>query len=210
VDRLFYGDNLEVMREHVESASVDLVYLDPPFNSQATYNLLFRTPKGDAAEAQMEAFQDTWRWGPAAETAYADVLRSGSSAATMLAALRSFLGDSNLMAYLAMMAVRLIELRRVLKPTGSLYLHCDPTASHYLKVLLDGTFGADRFVSEIVWRRTNARGTSGRWPRLHDVLLCYSRSASFTFEPQRIKGDKTKLPHTLITGRTGESIKPTS
>lgn len=157
MNQLYYGDNLQVIREYIPDASVDLVYLDPPFNSNAQYNVLFRTPEGDAAEAQVEAFQDTWHWGEQAERAYAEVLDSGSSVAAILRALRSFLGESDLMAYLAMMAVRLVELHRVLNETGSLYLHCDPTASHYLKIILDGIFGADRFLNEVVWRRTNAR-----------------------------------------------------
>jgi DNA modification methylase len=135
------------------------------------------------------------------------VLTSGSPAAPILRALRSFLGDSDLMAYLAMMAVRLVEMRRVLKETGSLYLHCDPTASHYLKILLDGIFGANRFLNEIIWRRTNARGTTGRWPRIHDVILHYANGRRFTFNPQKTKADKAKLPHTLITGPDGRKYQ---
>jgi site-specific DNA-methyltransferase (adenine-specific) len=151
---LYYGDNLDVLRESIASDSVDLVYLDPPFNSQANYNVLFKGPSGKGADAQIEAFEDTWHWGEGAERAFTEVLASEhTQAAELLRAMRSFLGDNDVMAYLAMMAVRLIELHRVLKPTGSLYLHCDPTARHYLKMLLDGIFGSSNYRSEISWRR---------------------------------------------------------
>ena len=145
-NKLYFGDNLHVLREHIAAESVDLVYLDPPFNSNANYNILFKSPEGADSDAQIEAFEDTWHWNDNAEKAFDDVMRSGNSDAfELLRAMRAFLGDNDMMAYLAMMAVRLIELHRVLKPTGSLYLHRDPTASHYLK-LLDGVFGADIFL----------------------------------------------------------------
>lgn len=145
-NHLYYGDNLGVLRDHIATESVDLIYLDPPFNSNASYNVLFKGPSGGDSTAQIEAFDDTWHWNDSAEAAFGDVVRGGNAAAaTMLRAMRSFLGDNDMMAYLAMMAVRLIELHRVLKPTGSLYLHCDPTASHYLKILLDAVFGAKNF-----------------------------------------------------------------
>jgi site-specific DNA-methyltransferase (adenine-specific) len=151
---LYYGDNLGVLRNEIASNSVDLIYLDPPFNSQANYNVLFKSPSGKAADAQIEAFEDTWHWGEHAERAYAEVLASpATQAAQLLHAMRSFLGENDMMAYLARMAVRLIELHRVLKLTGSLYLHCDPTASHYLKILLDGIFGPTFFRNEIVWQQ---------------------------------------------------------
>ena len=141
-NHLYYGDNLSVLRDHIADASVDLIYLDPPFNSNASYNVLFKGPHGTQSAAQIEAFDDTWHWNDSAEAAFGDVMRGGNAAASiMLRAIRSFLGDNDMMAYLAMMAVRLVELHRVLKPTGSLYLHCDPTASHYLKILLDAVFG---------------------------------------------------------------------
>jgi hypothetical protein len=131
---LYYGDNLGYLRE-MDRQSVDLVYLDPPFNSKATYNLLFRSPKGGAVEAQTTAFKDTWTWDLPAETAFDEAMTSGSPAADILRAFRRFLGESDVMAYLAMMTPRLIHLHRVLKDTGSLYLHCDSTASHYLKLI---------------------------------------------------------------------------
>ncbi|HEU0220818.1 MAG TPA: DNA methyltransferase, partial [Paracoccaceae bacterium] len=156
-NHLYYGDNLAVLREHVADNSVDLVYLDPPFNSNASYNVLFKAPDGSGSAAQFEAFDDTWHWGDAATDAFEQVKKSGNSdAADLLIAMRGFLGENDMMAYLAMMAIRLLELHRVLKPTGSLYLHCDPTASHYLKILLDAVFGHRFFVNEIVWKRSDA------------------------------------------------------
>jgi site-specific DNA-methyltransferase (adenine-specific) len=152
---LFYGDNLAILREHVEDASVDLVYLDPPFNLNANYNLLFKAPDGLQSQAQIEAFDDTWHWNEPAERAFDEVMHSGNSdAAEMLRAMRSFLKENDMMAYLTMMAARLLELHRVLKPTGSLYLHCDPTASHYLKILLDAVLGKANVKNEIIWKRT--------------------------------------------------------
>jgi len=201
---LYYGDNLDVLRESIVSESVDLIYLDPPFNSNANYNVLFRSPAGTGSQAQIEAFEDTWEWGQEAEAAISNVVRSGvTDAADLLIAMRKFLGDNAMMAYLAMMAIRLIELHRVLKPTGSIYLHCDPTASHYLKLVMDAIFGAIRFQNEIVWERTNARGTVGRWPRVHDIILHYVKEDSFTFNPLKVNADKAKMPHTLITGKDG-------
>ena len=183
---LYYGDNLHVLREHVGNESVDLVYLDPPFNSNANYNILFKGPEGNSSESQIEAFEDTWHWNASAEHAFDEVMRSGNTDAfTLLRAMRDFLGDNDMMAYLAMMAVRLIELHRVLKPTGSLYLHCDPTASHYLKLLLDGVFGARRYINEIIWLRANAHNFKTRyWPRQHDTILFYAKGAELHLDPQ--------------------------
>ena len=130
-NKLYCGDNLNVLRESIASESVDLIYLDPPFNSNASYNVLFKAPTGEQSQAQIEAFDDTWHWNTSAEEAFDEVMKSRfSDASLMLKAMLSALGRNDMMAYLAMMAVRLIELHRVLKPTGSRYLHCDPTASH--------------------------------------------------------------------------------
>ena len=180
---LYYGDNLQVLREHVRDASVDLVYLDPPFNSNANYNVLFKAPGGEQSQAQIEAFEDTWHWNDVAESAFDGVMTSGNSnAADMLRAMRSFLGENDMMAYLAMMAVRLLELHRVLKKTGSLYLHCDPTASHYLKILLDAVFGPTNFGNEITWQRTNSKGLAfTRFARNHDIILRFTKSDEWTW-----------------------------
>ncbi|WP_413876394.1 site-specific DNA-methyltransferase [Albidovulum sp.] len=185
-NHLYYGDNLRVLRDEIADESVDLVYLDPPFNSNASYNVLFRSPTGEGSAAQIEAFDDTWHWGVEAEAAFQEVRRSGhTDAATMLEAMRSFLGMNDMMAYLAMMAVRLVELHRVLRPTGSLYLHCDPTASHYLKILLDAVFGKGRFRNEIIWKRTDshndAKQGAKHYGRIHDVILFYAKGEPGVF-----------------------------
>ncbi len=186
---LYYGDNLAVLRESIASESVDLVYLDPPFNSNANYNVLFKSPAGVGSQAQIEAFEDTWHWGQEAEDAFDQVIRSGNTdAADLLRAVRSFLGDNDMMAYLAMMTVRLIELYRVLKTTGSLYLHCDPTASPYLRVALDSIFDPRNFRNEIVWKRKSGRGETNQEPRkfgsTNDSILFYSKSNHHIFNKQ--------------------------
>jgi DNA modification methylase len=185
VNALYYGDNLTVLRENIERESVDLVYLDPPFNSQANYNLLFKNPSGEESHAQIEAFEDTWHWGEEAENAFDEVVGSwNTDAAELLRALRGFLKENDLMAYLCMMAIRLLELHRVLKANGSLYLHCDSSASHYLKLLMDATFGADKYRNEIVWQRTSAHNDPRKYGRIHDVILFYTRSDSYVWNQQ--------------------------
>jgi site-specific DNA-methyltransferase (adenine-specific) len=176
-NKLYYGDNLEVLREQIADASVDLIYLDPPFNSNAGYNVLFKTAQGSGADASMEAFDDTWTWGPTSASAMMDIASGTNRPLTvMMQAMHSALGDSPLMAYLAMMAVRLVELHRVLKDTGSLYLHCDPTASHYLKLVLDAVFGGENFRSEVIWKRTSGHNSAKRWGPVHDTIFYYVRS----------------------------------
>ena len=180
-NKLYFGDNLDVLREYIPDESVDLVYLDPPFNSQAHYNLVFESPTGERSSAQAGAFRDTWTWGDEAEWSFQEMMRIGGGTARFIDALRSALKESDTMAYLSMMAVRLHELHRKLKPTGSLYLHCDPTASHYLKVLLDGIFGNGRFLNEIVWKRTGAHSAAQRWGDVHDSILLFARSNKHTW-----------------------------
>ena len=183
---LYYGDNLAVLRESIADESVDLIYLDPPFNSNASYNVLFKAPSGKGSQAQIEAFEDTWHWNIHAEQAFDETITSGNTdAAELLRAIREALGENDMMAYLAMMAVRLIELHRVLKPTGSLYLHCDPTASHYLKILLDAIFGHMNFGNEIIWKRQNAKGLAfTRFARDHDIILRFTKSDEWTWNAQ--------------------------
>lgn len=179
---LYYGDNLEILREHIPDESVDLIYLDPPFNSSRDYNLLFKSPSGQTAEAQITAFEDTWHWGDQAEREYKELLhQSNTDVAELMRALRSFLKENDLMAYLTMMANRLLELHRVMNSTGSIYLHCDPTASHYLKIVMDGVFGKEFFINEVVWKRTNVHSDSKSWSATADYLLFYSRSNQFTW-----------------------------
>lgn len=194
MNRLYYGDNLTVLRGTIDDESVDLIYLDPPFNSQATYNVLFKSTAGEKSKAQIEAFEDTWGWGDEAELAFDGVMTSGNSdVAEMLRAMRSFLKENDMMAYLSMMAVRLLELNRVLKKSGCLYLHCDPTASHYLKILMDSIFGATNFKNEIIWKRTSAHSSSKRYGPVHDVILFYAKSDSFRWRPVYTKYDEVYL-----------------
>jgi site-specific DNA-methyltransferase (adenine-specific) len=181
---LYYGDNLDVLRRHVKDETIDLVYLDPPFNSNATYNVLFAEQNGAQAAAQIKAFEDTWKWDEVAAKAYQEVVEAGGKVSETMQAFRLVLGDSNMLAYLAMMAPRLMELRRVMKPTGSIYLHCDPTASHYLKLIMDSVFGPPNFRSEIVWRRKSSHNKLTRqYGPIHDTILFYSRSEDFVFHP---------------------------
>ena len=184
MNQLYYGDNLDVLRRHIADESVDLVYLDPPFNSNASYNVLFAERDGAQAASQIKAFEDTWRWDESAARAFEEVVETGGKVSQVMQAFRTFLGESDMLAYLAMMAPRLVELRRVLKPTGSLYLHCDPTASHYLKMLLDAVFGPGHFRNELVWKRTSARSDSHRWNQIHDTILFYSKSDEYVWNPQ--------------------------
>ena len=182
---LYYGDNLDVLRRHVADESVDLVYLDPPFNSNASYNVLFAEKSGKQAAAQIQAFEDTWRWDEGAARAYQDVVEQGGRVSQAMQAFRTFLGDTDMLAYLAMMAPRLLELRRALKPTGSIYLHCDPTASHYLKLLMDGIFGPQSFRNEIIWKRTTAHSSAKKFAPIHDVLLYYAKTDHATWNSPR-------------------------
>lgn len=183
-NRLYFGDNLDILREYVEDESVDLVYLDPPFNSQAQYNLLFERQDEEDTSAQAGAFRDTWRWGDEAEWSYQELMKMGGETARFIAALRAALKESDTMAYLAMMAIRLQEMHRKLKPTGALYLHCDPSASHYLKVVLDGVFGARNFLNEIIWKRTSSHNSAKRYGPSHDSILFYAKSEDFVWNPQ--------------------------
>ncbi len=190
MNKLYFGDNLVILREHIADQSVDLIYLDPPFNSKRDYNLLFKTPKGHSADAQITAFEDSWHWGEQAEAEFAELLHQpNTDVAEMIRALRSFLGENDMMAYLVMMTNRLLQLHRVLKSTGSIYLHCDPTASHYLKIVLDAIFGGACFKSEIIWNRSTNTGSSKsiakRFSTDHDVIFFYTKdSDSYTFHSQ--------------------------
>jgi DNA modification methylase len=184
---LYYGDNLDVLRRHVADESVDLVYLDPPFNSNATYNVLFAEHHGERAASQIKAFEDTWTWDYTAEWSYRQTVEAGGQVSKALQAFHTLLGPSNMLAYLAMMAPRLVELRRVLKDTGSIYLHCDPTASHYLKLLMDAVYGPEHFRGEICWQRSTAKGHAfTRYPAAQDSLLYYSKSETPTWHTQHL------------------------
>ena len=183
-NRLYFGDNLDIMRAHLADESVDLIYLDPPFNSNATYNVLFQEKSGEDSAAQITAFDDTWHWSMESEYAYRDVVENGPNRLSrMLEAMREFLGQNDMMAYLTMMAQRMAELHRALKPTGSIYLHCDPTASHYLKLLMDAVFGIENFKNEIVWKRTSAHSDAKRYGRITDIIFFYTKSDQWTWNP---------------------------
>ena len=186
MNTLFFGDCLNMIRDQLAADSVDLIYLDPPFNSNRDYNLLFKTPKGHAVDAQINAFDDTWPWGPQAEAEFDRILHQANTEATeVMQSLRRFLRENDLLAYLTMMASRLLELHRVLKSTGSLYLHCDPTASHYLKIVLDAIFGKENFRNEIIWKRTTSHGDAKHgFSHVTDTILFYVKSQQAKWNPQ--------------------------
>ena len=174
---LYYGDNLEILQKYIVDHTVDLIYIDPPFNSSRDYNILFREADGAASDAQITAFEDCWHWTAAAEATFRQLVDTAPPALVeMMRNFRSFIGENDIMAYLTMMAIRLVELRRVLKDTGSCYLHCDPTASHYLRILLDIIFGKRNFQNELIWKRTSAHSDARRAGRVHDVIFLYSKS----------------------------------
>ncbi len=188
MNTLYYGDNLGVLRESIKDESADLIYLDPPFNSKRDYNLLFKSPKGHVSDASITAFEDTWHWATEhdsqAEREFSELLHQpNTDVAELMKALRSFLGENDLMAYLTMMANRLLEMHRVLKPTGSLYLHCDPTAAHYLKLVLDAVFGPQKYRNEIIWMRTAAKGdVRKKFGSNHDVILVFAKGDTPIFK----------------------------
>ena len=185
-NQLYYGDNLDILRTHIPDESVDLIYIDPPFNSNQAYNVIFSEADGSSSQAQIQAFEDTWHWGEITEQAYHElVVTAPHLLVETIKSFRGFLTETNLMAYLVMMALRLVELHRVLKPTGSFYLHCDPTASHYLKIILDQIFGAQTFRNEIIWKRTHAHGNAEfQFGAIHDTLFFYNKSNKPRFHSQ--------------------------
>ena len=212
---LYYGDNLEILREHVPDESVDLVYLDPPFNSNASYNVLFRERTGEESPAQIKAFTDTWEWTQESQRTFEQEIMLNPAAPAnvreMVNAFRQFIGSNAMMAYLVMMTPRLVELRRVLKPTGSIYLHCDPTASHYLKLLMDGVFGPPNFRNEIAWRRSHPKGLAfTRFASSHDIILAYGMSDSTIWNPVYAANPRAHEQYNLIEEGTGRRYQLTS
>ena len=184
---LYYGDNLDILKRYLKDETVDLVYLDPPFNSAQNYNAFFHEKDGTDAASQIHAFEDTWHWDIETKKAYDAVTEQPGKVSDVMQAFYTFLGGNDMMAYLTMMSSRLVELRRVLKPTGSLYLHCDDAASHYLKLLLDAIFGLENFQNDITWKRTTAHNDPNRFGRITDRILFYSRSSLKAFN--RITGE---------------------
>ncbi len=209
-NELHFGDNLDVLRA-MPPQSIDLIYLDPPFNSNATYNVLYGTRRGGPSQAQSHTFEDTWTWDHAARRALEQTAQRHLKAGALLDAFAAVFPESNMLAYLAMMAVRLIEMQRVLKETGAIYLHCDPTASHYIKILLDVIFGKEQFINEIVWKRTSGKSDHAQgathWPRLHDVIFYYRKgpheggTLQATFARYDDNYVASKYPHTDAEGR---------
>jgi len=220
---LFFGDNLDVLPAYIADESVDLVYLDPPFNSQQSYNVIFKRVDKAPPAAQVKAFDDTWRWDIGSERAFRDVVEKGGPVSQVLLSFRAFLGPSDMLAYLVMMAPRLVELQRVMKESGSIYLHCDPTASHYLKLLMDAVFGPENFRNEIVWRRTGSNSAAKRFGPLHQTVFYYVKSDKAPFYPVltpyttgyirdyfKYEDERGRYRPVLLTGpgvRTGESGK---
>ena len=202
---LYFGDNLDILRRYVADESVDLIYLDPPFNSNQAYNVIFEEENGSGSGAQIEAFDDTWHWTMETARCFQECVEAGGRVSDTLVAFRNMLGDTDMMAYLANMAPRLVELRRKLKPTGSLYLHCDEVAAHYLKVLLDAVFDIQFFRTEIIWQRTNVHSDSQMWSNVRDSILVYSKTCDFIWNPQYTDYDEeyieTKYRHVDEDGR---------
>ena len=193
-NRLYFGDNLKILREHVPDASVDLIYLDPPFNSSATYNVLFKEKSGEESAAQITAFEDTWQWSQEAEAVFREIVTGGPrKLADLMQALLAFLGRNDMMAYLVMMAIRLVELHRVLGSAGSIYLHCDSTASHYLKLVMDAIFGVENYRSEIVWKRAASHGGASNYNDVHDTVFLFSRSSGPSWNAQYQSHDQSYI-----------------
>ncbi|GEM_PF-3194535 len=177
---LYYGNNLKVLRVYIPDNSIDLICIDPPFNSNAGYNIIFKEPVGDSSKAQITAFEDSWHWTEETERIFQDIVNnSPAEVVEMMRAFLRFVGRNDIMAYLTMMCIRLVELRRVLKDTGSIYLHCDPTASHYLKILMDTIFGKNNFRNEIVWCYRGAGYPKKDFGRRHDIIFRYSKGENY-------------------------------
>lgn len=212
---LYYGNNLGILKDNIPDESIDLIYLDPPFQSGKSYNILFQPErnevKGDTA--QIQAFEDTWHWGIEAEREYEGLIartltkeKPNQRLIDLMKMMRGYLGETAMMAYLVMMAPRLLEMRRILKDTGSIYLHCDPTASHYLKLLMDAVFGEDNFQNEIVWCYRGGGVPRKAFARKHDTILFYSKTNtdSRVFNPQYIP--YSEASQKLVKSRGGTSI----
>ena len=200
---LYYGDNLDILRRYVQDESADLIYLDPPFNSNQTYNVLFQERDGSQSASQIKAFGDTWHWDETAARSYEETVEAGGQVAEAMQAFRKLLGTNDMLAYMSMMAPRLLELRRVLKPTGSLYLHCDSTASHYLKLLLDSIFGPIYFRNEVIWKRTSAHNDPKRYGRNTDTIFYFSKDEHWTWNKQFTKHDEDYLARFRHTDEDG-------
>ncbi len=201
-NRLYYGDNLDILRRYIKDETVDLIYLDPPFKSNQDYNVLFAEKTGEKSAAQIKAFEDTWEWNKDSATSFAEVVEQAPERVSKtMQAFMTMLGNSDMMAYLSMMAPRLVELRRVLKPTGSIYLHCDPTASHYLKLLMDAIFGSKNFLNEIIWHYTGGGRSKSYFSRKHDTILWYKKGNQWHYNI-----DEVRVPYKDTSGYAKSGI----
>jgi DNA modification methylase len=187
---LYYGDNLNFLRMYnlFLDDSIDLIYLDPPFNSNADYNVIFNEPSGEKSQAQIKTFDDTWGWDKEACTIALKELGMAGGKPEVVeyinwVASRGDIFSRSTAAYLSMIAIRLVELRRVLSPKGSIYLHCDPTASHYLKTIMDTIFGAENFRNELIWRRTGSNSAAKRFGPIHQTIFYYVKSKLAPYHP---------------------------
>jgi len=203
---LYYGDNLDILRRYIKDESVDLVYLDPPYNSKRTYNVLFEERNGAGAASQIKAFEDTWTWDKIAADTFQQIVENGGMVSQAMQSFRLLFGESDMLAYLSMMTPRLVELHRILKPKGSIFLHCDPTASHYLKIILDVIFGDKQFRNEIVWCYTRP-GTKHQkqFSGVHDTIFWYSKGNEWLFN-----GDDVRIPYSEKTLERGKYSVATS
>ena len=184
---LIRGDNLEEMRKFPD-ACIDLIATDPPFNSKRDYFVPYRDEHGQQPDALVKAFTDTWAWGDAAEdTCKSLIVEEGGQIGATIQGLQQFLDETPMMAYLVMMAARIVEMHRLLKDTGTLYLHCDPSASHYLKIILDAVFGAGNFRNEIVWCYRGGGVPKSDFSRKHDIIFRYSKTKNMTFNVDDIR-----------------------
>ena len=206
MNKLYYGDNLEVLRKYIKDETVDLCYIDPPFNSKRNYNQIYNNV-GTEDAAQAQAFVDTWTWDEAAEHGFKEILANMGGVFTaqsidLISGLEKVLGKGSLLSYLVSMTLRVAEIYRVLKPTGSFYFHCDPTASHYLKIVIDTIFCAGRggqYMNEIVWKRTSGRKSMNQLGRIHDVIFFYSKGNAPTwFAPAIAQTAATAKGHDMI------------
>jgi len=219
---LCYGDNLGFLTdtELFPNECIDLIYLDPPFNSQQSYNVLFKEASGTPEAAQIKAFEDTWTWDTAANAALTQIHQDPACPATLVDLMKTFMNflkPSPMLAYLVQMAIRLVHMHRILKPTGSLYLHCDPTASHYLKLVLDSIFGAANFRNEVVWQRTNSHNDARQYGRIHDIILFYVKTDQYRwntvlapYSQVQLKRYRTDRAGRLYTGQDLTASRPDS
>lgn len=196
LNKIYFGDNLDILKKYIKDESVDLIYLDPPFNSKKAYNIIYEK------DVQIKAFDDTWSWTGDIPKTYDDLLHSNNpQVIEAIKSFRSMLGENNMMAYLTMMTPRLMELHRVLKDTGSIYLHCDPTASHYLKIIMDNIFGIKNFRNEIVWCYSGGGGSKKHFGKKHDIIFFYTKTNKYNFNC-----DSIRIPYTE-GGGTSNALK---